>query len=867
MSLPEIAGHELLELIGSGGCGAVYKARAADGSDCAVKVFSSMAINRKALTAVSHALAAMPPHPGIVTPASFGFERSPYFWAQPLFGHKVKDSHGRARWETSTLEDWCQQGVAHERAWELVYELADALSWLHRHGVPHGNLRPCNILVADKASPPLRLTDMAQGWVGGIHHLDMGDHFIYLCPDQAQYPEGVFTGRGPSWDVYSFGVIAYRLLTGQLPRAEAAWERQLDLARHQVAAGLAYQIDSQALLQAVRAEPIIAWPDAAEDSWEERRRHVIERALEFDPARRWSDMREVAHEFEVLEADFLLEESRAQTEAERERQAGRVRSLKRLAAGLAAVLAVAAGLAAFTGWRWNNAERVIAGTAAAHAEALQQQKDAADGEIAQREKRIASLTRERDRALTAKQRTDLQLDHSQAAVDQFLTQLLQAPAGGTPETGFSQTQLQDALAFCTSALAELEKNPEAGPERTRMLGNIAQVRLRLRQDAEAEAALEKARQECAKLASSDAENAPRYKQWQGRYGLLLAEIKTRQGNADAAYQLLSESAPRLRDGLKADATSLARTESARAWLDLGRQAYERGDLAASNAALEQAGKTLDGSEIATADAAFIRASALFQQGLVSRLQGRTEEAMERMIDAVRTMGELVMGSSPRNQEQALALAEAYTVLAELVGQHFSGKDALDAHQQAVPILLELNRLLPEWAAVKYLLARNNGAIAQLERDLGQAAEAVRKKQDAIELINEVLADAPEHPDYLFLQARLRGEYAGFLADSGKASEAVAMAKLAVSTLDSLLEKHPVQDRKALPPSRREWEVQLAQICGIMGHASQQTGMKEAAKNAFTKAAELWTLLAESGQQDEVVKQGLAWTQDRLAKLK
>ena len=44
MSLPEIAGHELQDLIGSGGCGAVYRAVTADGRACAVKVFSSMSI-------------------------------------------------------------------------------------------------------------------------------------------------------------------------------------------------------------------------------------------------------------------------------------------------------------------------------------------------------------------------------------------------------------------------------------------------------------------------------------------------------------------------------------------------------------------------------------------------------------------------------------------------------------------------------------------------------------------------------------------------------------------------------------------------------------------------------------------------------
>ena len=56
MSLPEIAGHELQDLVGSGRCGAVYRAVGTHGKACAVKVFSSMAINRKALSTAHAAL-------------------------------------------------------------------------------------------------------------------------------------------------------------------------------------------------------------------------------------------------------------------------------------------------------------------------------------------------------------------------------------------------------------------------------------------------------------------------------------------------------------------------------------------------------------------------------------------------------------------------------------------------------------------------------------------------------------------------------------------------------------------------------------------------------------------------------------------
>jgi hypothetical protein len=145
------------------------------------------------------------------------------------------------------------------------------------------------------------------------------------------------------------------------------------------------------------------------------------------------------------------------------------------------------------------------------------------------------------------------------------------------------------------------------------------------------------------------------------------------------------------------------------------------------------------------DEKFILARAKFAKGISQRDAGKAEEALNTLIDSVKDMGELVLGSSPRNQDQALLLAEAYTELAELIGRHFSGADAKEAHNQAVPILLELNRLLPDWAEVKYLLARNYGALASLARDAASPSEASKKKQDAIELVNEILADDKTTP--------------------------------------------------------------------------------------------------------------------------
>lgn len=860
MSLPEIAGHDLQDLVGSGSCGAVYRAVGANGKACAVKVFSSMAINRKALATAFRAMQQMPHHRGVLPVESFGFDQTPYFCVMPLVGVMTKDSQGRRLWQTPTLESACG-GLAPDQAWRHIYEVADALAWLHKHGLPHGNLRPSNILLEDDSEASIRLTDIAQGWVGGIHHLELRDHFVHLCPEQAENPDGVFAGYGPSWDVYSFGVLAYRLLNGVLPRGAEMWAAEVERANQAAASGLAYQVNSNALLAAVKAEPRVVWPQAAHSKWEERRRNIIERALDLNPAARWADMREVVREFEVLESDYLLEESREQTARERQKQAKKVLTLQAVGIALLTIFVLTFIYGFVTLRRAQRAETTISSLADNH-------KIELDAHKAQ----ITTLTGERDIARGAKAVADRNLQNSQNAVDQFLTQLLQTPTGNEMEAGFSRDQLNEALAYCMSGLPELEATPALGVERLRAYGNIGQLHLKLRDSSQAEAYLSKARVQAAELiAQGGAEpgQTALYQQWLGRYSLLLSDIRGSEGRHDESLTLLKEATVNLDLGLAADPKNrLARNECARAWLEYGLRALRNGDVGESEKSLARVPGILDaeliGQELIN-DEKFILARATYAKGISQREAGKIEESLNTLIDAVRDMGELVLGSSPRNQDQALLLAEAYTELAELIGRHFSGADAKEAHNQALPILLELNRLLPEWAEVKYLLARNYGSLASLARDAGNPSEASKKKQDAIELVNEIMADDKENARYGFLLAKLRGEYAELMADSGKTTASLPIAQQAVESLEALILAQPKSDR--LTPERRMWASQLAQLYGSLGHTSESAGKKAEAKEAFSKAVAIWEQLAAAIANDEAIEAGLTWSKGRLAKIK
>ncbi len=90
----------------------------------------------------------------------------------------------------------------------FVEQLAEVVSYLHRQGVIHGNLKPSNVMLAGDNVP--RLMDFHQ--LSGWGHTMCVDGFI--APELMEKREPVI-----STDLYGLGIILYVLLTGQEPFA------------------------------------------------------------------------------------------------------------------------------------------------------------------------------------------------------------------------------------------------------------------------------------------------------------------------------------------------------------------------------------------------------------------------------------------------------------------------------------------------------------------------------------------------------------------------------------------------------------------------------------------------------------------------
>jgi beta-lactam-binding protein with PASTA domain/predicted Ser/Thr protein kinase len=156
--------------------------------------------------------------------------------------------------------------LAADRAIDLTIQILRAARFAHKRGIIHRDLKPHNVIIED-AVPPARakVTDFGIAKAGASDMTQTGSIMgtaQYLSPEQAQ-------GHAVSAasDLYSVGIILYEMLTGRVP---FEGESAVTIALKQV---------SEAPVPPSALNPAV--PPALEA--------VVMRALEKDPARRFSD--------------------------------------------------------------------------------------------------------------------------------------------------------------------------------------------------------------------------------------------------------------------------------------------------------------------------------------------------------------------------------------------------------------------------------------------------------------------------------------------------------------------------------------------------------------------------------------------------
>jgi eukaryotic-like serine/threonine-protein kinase len=208
-SAPVIPGYDLLEELGRGGMGVVYKARQARLNRlCALKMILAGDHASPETTArflAEAGIVARLRHPNVVHIHALGeHEGRPFFEMELVEGGSLdRQLDGAPR---PALD-----------AARLVEPLARAVAEAHKMGIIHRDLKPANVLLAADGSPKVtdfglaKCLDADSGLTGS--ELVMGTP-SYMAPEQAG---GITKTVGPESDVYSLGAILYELLTGRPP--------------------------------------------------------------------------------------------------------------------------------------------------------------------------------------------------------------------------------------------------------------------------------------------------------------------------------------------------------------------------------------------------------------------------------------------------------------------------------------------------------------------------------------------------------------------------------------------------------------------------------------------------------------------------
>lgn len=245
---PHFPHLEIVECLGRGGMGVVYKARQKSLKRfVALKLLSPERVHDASFAArfarEAEALAALN-HPHIVTVHDFG-QAGDYFY---LLMEYVDGVNLRQAMRGG--------GFTPEQALAVVPPICEALEYAHEHGIVHRDIKPENLLMDRSGRVKIADFGIAKMLDAPVEEEVPGDSQPagtpqYMAPEQKDAP----ARTDHRADIYSLGVVLYEMLTGELP------SKQIEPPSRKV------QVDvrlDEIVLRALDRSPEMRWQTAAE---------------------------------------------------------------------------------------------------------------------------------------------------------------------------------------------------------------------------------------------------------------------------------------------------------------------------------------------------------------------------------------------------------------------------------------------------------------------------------------------------------------------------------------------------------------------------------------------------------------------------
>lgn len=206
-----VSHYEVVDMIAEGGMGVVYKARDLQlDRAVALKFLNSRQLgSREAIERLMQEARAISGlnHPNIATLHEVGEDHgSPFLVFEYLSGGTVQSKIKLSR-----------QSGTHLPVKEIVrigIQMAEALEHAHQHGVVHRDMKSSNAMLTETGT--VKLVDFGLARTPDSEHLTKSGDCVgtaaYMAPEQA-----MGAAADARSDIFSFGLVLYEMLTGELP--------------------------------------------------------------------------------------------------------------------------------------------------------------------------------------------------------------------------------------------------------------------------------------------------------------------------------------------------------------------------------------------------------------------------------------------------------------------------------------------------------------------------------------------------------------------------------------------------------------------------------------------------------------------------
>ncbi|MBX3463098.1 MAG: protein kinase [Planctomycetes bacterium] len=201
--LPKVAGYRVLEELGRGGMGIVYRAEQTSlHREVALKVLNKELTSDPAFVGkfVAEARAAAKlQHPNVVHVLDVEHDQDVYYYAMELM-------------HEGSLEDWLKQHGAMpvERALRVIADAAAGLAYAESLGIVHRDIKPDNLMLDRHGA--VKIADL------GLARTEEGSDEATIGTPHFMAPEQVLRKAiDHRTDLYALGCTFYRLVTGRTP--------------------------------------------------------------------------------------------------------------------------------------------------------------------------------------------------------------------------------------------------------------------------------------------------------------------------------------------------------------------------------------------------------------------------------------------------------------------------------------------------------------------------------------------------------------------------------------------------------------------------------------------------------------------------